>query len=368
VKRGYDPWLIVCFIGLLVMGFLSILSASAPRASLRFDDPLYYFKRQLLSFLFALPFFLVSLKLNPKFLKRCAFPFLVLVILLLILVLVPGIGIKTGEARRWIKTPIFVFQPSELAKVGLVMFLAKMSVEYPKTDLKDFLKPLAVLFMVVGLVLLEPDFGTAIFLYALGILLMFLYGWRLTHLAFATFTLIPPLIMVGLSKSYILRRFSDFLAYLEDPTQAPYQLKQAFLALAKGGLLGVGIGLGRQKFFFLPLPHVDFVLANMGEEFGFLGITGIGTAFFIIFWRGVKIALRNPDPFSGNLAIGLGLMLALQAFLNMGVVLGIFPITGLPLPFISYGGSSLLVSMVSIGLLLRASQDAVGERIWRQRF
>ncbi len=368
MKRGYDPWLIGCFIGLLLMGFLSILSASAPRASLRFDDPFYYFKRQLISFIFSLPIFVFFLKLSPKFLKKWTFPLLGVVILLLILVLVPGIGIKAGEARRWIKAPIFVFQPSELAKLGLVLFLAKTSVEYPKTELQDFLRPLAILFTVVGLVLLEPDFGTAGFLYILGILLMFLYGWRLTHLVFATLALIPPLILVGISKSYIFKRFMDFLAYLEDPTQAPYQLKQGFLALAKGGLLGVGIGLGKQKFFFLPLPHVDFVLANIGEEFGFLGITGIGMAFFIIFWRGVKIALKHPDPFSGNLAIGLGLMLALQAFLNMGVVLGIFPITGLPLPFISYGGSSLLISLVSMGILLRTSQDAGEKKIWRQGF
>jgi len=368
MRRGYDPWLIICLIGLLLMGFLSILSASAPRASLRFDDPFYYFKRHLISFLVVFPIFIFFLKLNPKFLKKWTLPFLGLVILLLILVLLPGIGIKVGEARRWIKIPFFSFQPSELAKIALVLFLAKASVECSKKDLRDFIWPLAVLFAVVGLVLLEPDFGTAGFLYVLGVVLMFLYGWRLIHLVFSTLVLIPPLILVGLSKNYIFKRFMDFLAYLEDPTQAPYQLKQSFLALAKGGLWGVGIGLGKQKFFFLPLPHVDFVLANIGEECGFWGITGIGMAFFIIFWRGLKIALKHSDPFSSNLAIGLGLMLTLQAFLNMGVVLGFFPITGLPLPFVSYGGTSLLVSLVSMGILLRISQDAVGEKIWRHGF
>lgn len=361
-----DRWMLVAFVVLLALGLTALLSASAPRASFQFGDPLYYLKRQALYLLMAFPFFLLALRVSPRFLERLTYPLMAASAVLLVAVLMPGVGVKVGEARRWLHTPLGTFQPSEGAKLALVLFLARAGTRLPKETLGDFLKPLLWVGVICGLVLLEPDFSGACFIAALSLALLWAYGWKASHIAAAVLAMSPLLAVVALGESYILRRLTDYLALLRDPASAPYQLQQAFIALARGGILGVGVGLGKQKLFFLPAPHTDFVLANLGEEMGFLGITLVLGLWSLLLLRGIRVALRHRDPFGANLALGLTLMLTLQALLNMGVVLGLLPTTGLPLPFMSYGGSSLLVSLVAVGLLLNLSRG-VKEKGWGRR-
>lgn len=363
----FDRWMLLGFVVLLALGLTALLSASAPRASLDFGDPFYYFRRQILYLLVGLPFFLLALRISPKFLAKGSSLLLVLSAFLLGAVLVPGVGVKVGEARRWLQTPLGTFQPSEGAKLALVLFLAKGGTTFPKEGFGDFLKPMFWVGLLCALVLLEPDFSGACYLGALSMALLWAYGWKLSYIGTALLAIIPLMVLVALKESYIYKRLMDYLALLQDPVSGSYQLKQAFIAMARGGILGVGVGLGKQKLFFLPAPHTDFVLANWGEELGFLGMSFVVGLWALLLLRGLRVALRHPDPFCSNLALGLTLMLTLQALLNMGVVLGLLPTTGLPLPFMSYGGSSLLVSLVAIGLLLNLSRGLEGGG-WRRRY
>ena len=366
MRGQVDRLMLISLLMLLILGLMALLSASAPRAASQFGDPFYYFKRQLLYLGLGLPLFLLATRVSPVFLRRVTYPLLGLSVFLLLLVLVPGFGVKVGEARRWLSTPFGTFQPSEGAKLALVLFLAKRGVEGDKESLGGFLKPLLVVGVVLGLLLLEPDFSGAIFLGGLSLLLMLSYGWKLSHVLLSCLLSLPLLGVVALSKTYVLKRFIDYWAFLSNPSEGSYQLQQAFIAIARGGIFGVGIGLGKQKLFFLPASHTDFVLANLGEEMGFLGLSLVMGLYGVIFLRGMRIALKHPDAFCSNLATGLTFMLVLQALLNIGVVLGVFPTTGLPLPFMSYGGSCLIASLVAAGLLLNLSRG-VGERRWCRR-
>lgn len=364
----YDFWLIMIPWVLVFLGLISVLSASAPRVAFAYGDPLYFFKRQLLFAICGIFVFVFAMKLSLKYMKALVLPLLWFSFFLLVLVLVPGVGVKVGEAQRWIKTPFFTFQPSELARFSLVAYLALAAIRGEKDAFSGFLKPFVIIGGMVLLVLLEPDFSGALFTAGLCLLLMFCYGWKVSHLALSFILLLPIAVLMAFSETYILKRFSEFWEFLRDPSRASYQLQQAFIAMARGGIFGTGVGLGKQKLFFLPAPHTDFVLANVGEELGFLGITLIVACFFWLFVRGIRIALRHPDPFGANLALGLSLMLVLQALLNMGVVLGLLPTTGLCLPFVSYGGTSLLVSLTAAGLLCNLSKDVRKGARWHQGY
>lgn len=369
LKEGkYDFWLIMVPWVLVFLGLISVLSASAPRVAFAYGDPLYFFKRQLLFAVCGIFVFVFTMKLSLKYVKAFVLPLLWFSFLLMGLVLVPGIGVKVGEAQRWIRTPFFTFQPSELARLSLVAYLALSALRGEKETFSGFLKPFGVIGGMTLLILLEPDFSGALFTAALCLLLMFCYGWKVSYLALSFVFLLPVAAFMAFSETYILKRFSEFWEFLRDPSQASYQLQQAFIALARGGIFGTGVGLGKQKLFFLPAPHTDFVLANVGEEMGFLGVTLIVGCFFLLFVRGLTVALRHPDPFGANLALGLSLMLVLQALLNMGVVLGLLPTTGLCLPFVSYGGTSLLVSLAAAGFLCNLSKGITRGERWRQRY
>lgn len=367
-EGGYDFWLVMLPWVLVLLGLIAVLSASAPRVAFTYGDPLYFFKRQLLFAVLGIFVFLFAMKLSLKYIKAFVLPLLGFCFLLMVLVLVPGIGVKVGEAQRWIKTPFFTFQPSELARFSLVAYLALSSLRRDKDTLGGFLRPFGVVGGMTLLILLEPDFSGALFTAGLCLLLMFCYGWKFSHIGMSLLALMSIATLMALSETYILKRFSEFWYFLRDPSRASYQLQQAFIALARGGIFGTGVGLGKQKLFFLPAPHTDFVLANVGEELGFLGITLIVGCFFLLFMRGMRVALKHSDPFGANLALGLSLTLVLQALLNMGVVLGLLPTTGLCLPFVSYGGTSLLVSLTAAGLLCNLSRGICRGKKWPQGY
>lgn len=367
-ESKYDFWLVMTPWVLVFLGLIAVLSASAPRVAFTYSDPLYFFKRQLLFASCGVLVFVFAMKLSLKYVRALVLPLLWFSFLLMVLVLIPGIGVKVGEAQRWIRTPFFTFQPSEIARFSLIAYLALSALRGDKETFSGFLRPFGVIGGMAILILLEPDFSGALFTAGLCLLLMFCYGWRVSYLGASFLFLLPIAALMALSETYILKRFSEFWEFLRDPSRASYQLQQAFIALARGGIFGTGVGLGKQKLFFLPAPHTDFVLANVGEELGFLGITLIVGCFFLLFVRGMRVALRHPDPFGANLALGLSLMLVLQALLNMGVVLGLLPTTGLCLPFVSYGGTSLLVSLAAAGLLCNLSKGVRRRERWRQGY
>ena len=268
-----------------------------------------------------------------------------------------------GIAKRWLRTPWFTFQPSEVGKLALVIFVA-YSLAKKGDRIKEFflgfLPIIAISGIMIVLVALEPDMGTAILLGMLTMVLLFIGGTKFSYLLAAPVLAVPGLYFFITHFQYSHRRIIAFLHPWEDVQGMGFQIIQSFVALGSGGLWGVGLGDGRQKLFFLPAAHTDFILAILGEELGFLGIMGVIILFALLIWRGTKIAFRAEDPFGTYLAMGITTMIGLQAIINIGVVLGQLPTKGLTLPFISYGGTSLVVNLIGAGILLSIS--ARGEK------
>jgi cell division protein FtsW len=262
---------------------------------------------------------------------------------------------------RWLKISTFTFQPSEFAKLGLIIFLA-----YFLTKKEDrirsfsfgFLPTILLSGLVIALVLKEPDFGAALFLTAMVFLLLFISGARVIYIAGAFLLAAPVAYALLMNAEYRYKRLIGFIRPWEDPTGASFQIIQSFLSFGSGGLFGLGLGEGRQKLFFLPAPHTDFIFSIIGEELGLVGAMGVVLLFFILTLRGIQIGISIQDKFGSYLALGITLMISLQAVINMGVVLGLLPTKGLTLPFISYGGTSLIANFIGLGILLHLSTHA----------
>jgi len=360
MKKRYDHTLIFIVLTLLAIGWIMVYSSSAVVAEITYHDGFNFLKRQVLFSLLGLLAMLTAMQIDYRKLSVWTYPILALNILLLVLVLIPefGLGLKVGLARRWLRTPWFTFQPSELGKLALVIFVAYSLAKKEDKIKKFFLGFLPVIVIsgiMILLVVMEPDMGTAIFMGILTMVLLFIGGTKLSYLLTAPLFAAPGLYFFITHFQYSHRRIMAFLHPWEDVQGMGFQIIQSFVALGSGGLWGVGLGDGRQKLFFLPAAHTDFIFAILGEEVGFFGIMGIIILFALLIWRGVKIALRAGDTFGAHLAMGITSMIALQVIINMGVVLGLLPTKGLTLPFISYGGTSLVVNLLGIGILLNIS-------------
>jgi len=291
-------------------------------------------------------------------LKRFAYPILILSILVLVAVLIPGIGHRAGGSMRWLKIQSFSFQPSEFAKLGLIIFLAYFLTkkeEKIRSFSFGFLPTVLLSGIVIALVLKEPDFGAALFLTVVVFLLLFVSGVRLIYVAGAFLLIAPVAYYFMMNVGYRYRRLMSFIRPWEDPTGTSFQIIQSFLSFGSGGLFGLGLGEGRQKLFFLPAPHTDFIFSIIGEELGLVGAIMVVLLFFILTLRGFQIGLSLEDRFGAYLALGITLMISLQAVINMMVVLGLLPTKGLTLPLISYGGTSLVVNLIGVGILLHLS-------------
>jgi cell division protein FtsW len=252
-------------------------------------------------------------------------------------------------------------QPTELAKLVLVVYLADFLARRQAVIgslWRGVVPPLVVTGGVAGLVLLQPDLGSAVAIVGVVLCMIFVAGARLAHLALIGALALPVVVVAVFTASYRLRRVLTFLDPWADPRGAGFQIIQSYLALGGGGLLGRGLGESKQKLFYLPEPHTDFIFAILGEELGFVGAVATVVLFGLLLWRGIRIGLRVADPFGALLAFGVSALLVNQAVVNLGVVVGLFPTKGLPLPFVSSGGSSLLVAMAAVGLLLNVSQRA----------
>lgn len=354
-KKGkIDMWLLAITIFLTLFGLLMIYNASVVIAERDFADKYRYVRDQAIWVGLGLFLMFIVSFIEYHFWQKIALPLLLVTIALLGAVFLPGIGIKALGASRWINFGFFVVQPAELAKLSLVVYLASWFSTKEKGRLLAFI---LLLGLVIGAVLLEPDMGTSVVLGASAVVLYFLSGAPLYHF----FLLIPAslvlfflLIQVA---PYRLNRLLTFFESGRDPLGASYHIRQTLLALGSGGLTGVGLGKSFQKYAYLPESTTDSIFAIIAEELGFLGAIVIIAIFLVLIIRGFMIAKRAPDTFGKLLAAGIVSSLAIQIIINLAAQVALLPFTGIPLPLISYGGSSLIVTLVSIGILLNISRN-----------
>ena len=360
-KLTPDMWLFGVAVVLLSAGVVMVYSASAIVAADRFHDPYFFLKRQLFWALLGSSAMLVAIRVDYRKLERFVLPALIVAGVLLVLVLVPPIGQAINGTRRWIRLGAVSFQPVELAKLALVFYLAAFVARRQEVlgeVRRGLVPPLLVAGAFAGLVFVQPDLGNCLTLIALTFGLLYLAGAPVRHLLWALAPALPLLAVAIYAAPYRLRRMTAFWDPWSDPRGSGFQIIQSWLAFGNGGLIGQGIGGSRQKLFYLPEAHTDFIFAVVGEELGFAGAALFVALFAVLIWRGLRIGLRTAEPFGAYLALGITLLIATQTLVNLGVVTGLLPTKGLPLPFVSFGGSALLMTMVSTGVLLNISQHA----------
>jgi cell division protein FtsW len=358
-QRGQLEFHLVVLVtlGLVAFGLVMVYSASSARGLLAAHDPAYYLKRQALYALVGVVLLAVLARVDYRRLRSFGGPLLLTSAVLLVAVLV--VGTTVNGARRWIPVGSFGFQPSELAKLALAVWLAAFLVRRaaPRT-LGELLRPVGlVLGLLVVLLLLEPDLGTSIALVVMVVVMLTVAGTPLRVLAGAGSIGLALLALVIWFEPYRRARFLSFLDPWSDPQGAGFQTVQAMLALGSGGLFGVGLGESVQKVYYLPEASTDMIFAIVGEELGLLGAAAVIAAFVAFGYAGFNVALKAKDPFGKRLAAGLTALICGQAAVNLCAVMGIAPLTGIPLPFVSYGGSSLVVALASVGILLNIAQN-----------
>ncbi|MDN5361214.1 MAG: cell division protein FtsW [Moorella sp. (in: firmicutes)] len=355
----FDFWLFLAVMLLLGMGVIMIFSASALTSSYNYGDALYFLKRQLVWALLGLTGLFLALQFDYSRLKPLAAPFLGLALVLLVLVLV--IGIASRGSARWLGVGSLAFQPSETIKLAMIIFLAASLADNRRYlgNLVRGLGPyLALLAVVCLLILAQPDLGTAVAVAGTTFLMLAAAGADKRHLAFLAVLGVGAVALAIIIAPYRMARFTAFIDPWADAQGNGYQTIQSLLAIGSGGLFGTGLGQGHQKLYYVPENHTDFIFAILSEELGFIGAALVIILFLLLVWRGFQVAFKAPDTFSSLLAAGITTMLALQAIINMGVVTGLMPVTGITLPLVSYGGSSLVFSLLGIGILLNISRYA----------
>ena len=355
-----DPWLGLAVAALVGLSVVMVFNVSYFYGQDRFGDSLLFFRKHVLSIVLGTVVAIAASRVSSDAYRRAAYPLLVVAIVALVLVLVPGIGLTRGGARRWLHLGPLSVQPSELAKFAIVLYLARSLVK--KGDrLATFqygvVPHYLVVGMIAGLVLLEPDFGTAALGVALLACLLFVAGVPGRLLALPAVAGIPAVAYMVWKAPYRWARIVAFLNPDSDPLGVNFQLKQSFIAFGSGGLWGVGLGESRQKMFYLPEAHTDFLFSVIGEELGLAGALLVLALFAVVAARGFRIALRHPDRFASLLAFGVTLSLVLQGVINAGVVLGVLPTKGLALPFLSYGGSAMIAALGQVGVLMALARE-----------
>ncbi len=344
---------------LICVGVVMIFSASSIYSWENYKDPAFFLKRHIIFLMLGIMVAFLIMCLDYRKLKQYSKPLLACSLILLVLVLVPGLGREVGGARRWFRFKFFSFQPSELASLALIIYMADF-ISRKKNVINNFwqgfLPAMMVLGLTVGMIIIQPDLGTTLALVILVFIMFFLAGLRLSYLLYMGLVSLPMLFILVFSVPYRRARIFAFLNPWADPKGSGFQIIQSQVALGSGGFFGLGPGHSLQKLFYLPAAHTDFVFSIIGEELGLLGTLAIIILFIIFIHQGYKIARNAPDTFGHFLALGLILMLALKAAINIGVSCGLLPTKGLPLPFISYGGSSFIFDLIYVGLLLNIAR------------
>jgi cell division protein FtsW len=354
-----DPWIFATVAGLIAIGLVMVFSASSATAYAEYHDTAYFLKRQLVWLAIGGVFAYAAYRVDYTKLKRIAPAFVGITAVLLALTLIPHVGLQTGGARRWLGASVLSFQPSEVAKLALVLFLAAKlsSIGEDVRSLVRGVAPALLVTAILGMfILLEPDMGTASLLMFTAFGMLFCAGARIEHLVIVGITLLPPVaIMVG-SSAYKRARILAFLDPWKDAQNTGFHIVQSLLALGSGGIFGLGLGASRQKFFYLPEAHTDFIFAVIGEELGLLGTMIVLSLFAAFAVRAFALAQKTTDRFGFFLIVGCALLIVIQAFINIGVVTSSWPVTGVPLPFISFGGTSLIVSLIAAALIVNVAR------------
>lgn len=353
---------------LMACGVVMIYSASAIYARESMGTGWYYLTRHLSYLALGLLAGGAVLAMDYTWLRRHLKLLLGICFLLLIAVLLPGLGYEVSGARRWFRLGFLSFQPSEAAQVIVILYMADVLARKQdrlRSFLQGFVPPMLILGTVVGLMLLQPDLGTSVALAAVVFTMLFVSGIEMIHLGPTLASTIPVVAILIASKPYRVRRILAFTNPWADPHGAGFQLIQSLVAVGTGGIFGLGLGQSRQKLFYLPAAHTDFIFAVISEELGLVGATAVLLLFLAFVWLGIKIALRASDLFAQLASLGLTCLIGLKALMNMAVATGLVPTKGLPLPFVSYGGSSLIFNIMIVGLLLNFARGpvAVGARV-----
>ena len=355
--KKIDKYILISVIILSLFGLLMIYSSSTIWAEYKFNDPYKFLKTQ--GIFLIIGYILIYIISNIPYQTYLKYSNTILIscIILLILVLIPGIGTVRNGSRSWFGIGSLGIQPSEFAKLGIIIFTSKYLTNNKMKDIKTSVLPiLSIVLLIFGLIMLQPDFGTGIIIVMTIIVLLYISGVKINFFIKLGILGLIGIITLIIMAPYRLKRIISFINPWADPLGSGFQIIQSLYAIGPSGLLGTGLGNSVQKHFYLPEPQTDFIFSIISEELGFMGVIIVTTLFITIIYRGLKTSMKQVDNFSKYLSFGLTFSLAFQAILNLMVVVGLIPVTGVTLPFLSYGGSSLLVSMINIGILLNISK------------
>ncbi len=348
---------------LVVTGIVMVYSSSVFISTEKYGNSFHYLWKHLFTIFIGFMGMIILAKVDYHKLRAFIIPLLIFSFVLLILVFVPGIGVSAGphsEVKRWIKLWPLTFQPSELVKITVVLFIAdyiSKNVHRMNNLRYGVVVPFTVVAVFQGIILLQPDFGTTVSIGVFTITLLFIGGLKWRYILGIGLLTLPVIYKLILSAPYRIKRITAFLDPWQDPHGSGFQLVQSFLAFGRGGLTGVGIGGSKQKLFFLPEAHTDFIFSLIGEELGLIGVLTVLGLFLYLFMKGFKIAMQTENCFGYYLALGLTIMIGSQALINFAVATGVLPTKGLPLPFISFGGSAFVINMAAVGILINISKD-----------
>jgi len=360
-QEEYDQWILMFALVLTCFGLVMVYSASSVKALTLYGDGLYFLKKQARYAILGILAMTVAMKVDYLILKRYAGVVLLVGFILLLLVFVPGIGGKAKGASRWIRLFGVNFQPSEFAKLALIVFMAyslEKNQEKLKKLLAGFLPYMVILAMLIGTLVMQKDLGAALTLFAIAFGMLLLAGTRL-HYLLSVFLLSLPIIgFLIYTEGYRIRRWVAYLNPWEHRNDDGFQLVQSLIGFGNGGIMGQGLGEGKQKLFFLPEAHTDFILSVIGEELGLVAVLIVIAIFALLVHRAIMVATNAADTFGRFLAYGIALMIGIESVVNIAVATGLLPTKGLALPFLSYGGSSLLVTLSAVGILLSVSRRA----------
>ncbi len=358
---GSDPWLVLAVGALVSLGLVMVFNVSWFPGGDDFGDPLHFFRKHVTSIGIGLVLAVVAMRIGSDRYRHAAYPLLGVALVAMVLVLVPGIGSVRGGARRWLALGPLTFQPSELAKFALILYLAR-SLARRGERVQDFWRGVVPHCLVVGVIaalcLLEPDYGSTALSGVLLLLMLFGAGARLLHLGLFVATAVPAFAALAVMEPYRWRRLVSFLDCGQDALGDGFQLCQALITFGSGGLWGAGLGQGQQKMYYLPAAHTDFIFAVIGEELGLVGAGLVLALFAVVAARGFRIAARHPDDFGSLLAFGVTSLIVVQGLLNVGVALGMLPTKGLTLPFVSFGGSAMMLGLAEVGVLLALARES----------
>ncbi len=354
-SQRYDVKLLFAVLFLVGIGIVMVYSASSALALKKYGSDFYFLKKQALFSLLGIVALVIFSHIPFRIFRSLTYPMLFTSLALLIAVLFSGMGQSAGGSLRWLRLGPITFQPVEVARLALIAFMA-YSLNKKHDALRffgiGFLPHVILLLVFAVLLLLQPDFGSVVIFAALMWMMMFVAGVPIRYLLSALIVLLPLAYYLMINETYRIRRWISFLDPWQYPADEGYQIIHSLMAFGTGGIWGAGIGKGYQKLFYLPEPHTDFIFAVIGEELGFWGVLFILGLYAIVIWRGIRIACHSEDNFGMLMAAGITMAIGLQVSINMGVALGLLPTKGLTLPFLSYGGTSLLLNMACIGILM----------------